>query len=97
MIVGNAEAPVKDCAQGMSAIRAHELTYQYPTGPTALDRVSFEVAEHESVALVGPNGAGKTTLFLCLGGVLPVRFLILWSAGSAKRQSEGANFSQAGR
>jgi cobalt/nickel transport system ATP-binding protein len=55
------------------AIRVDGLTYQYPAGPVALDRVTFEVAAGESVGLVGPNGAGKTTLFLCLSGVLPVQ------------------------
>jgi cobalt/nickel transport system ATP-binding protein len=53
-----------------SAIDVCELTYAYPRGPTALDRLSFQVGEGESVGLVGPNGAGKTTLFLCLSGVL---------------------------
>jgi cobalt/nickel transport system ATP-binding protein len=55
------------------AIRTLDLTYTYPRGLTALDRVCLEVAANESVGLVGPNGAGKTTLFLCLSGVLPVR------------------------
>jgi cobalt/nickel transport system ATP-binding protein len=52
------------------AIQVHDLTYAYPRGPTALERVSFEVAAGESVGLVGPNGAGKTSLFLCLSGVI---------------------------
>jgi cobalt/nickel transport system ATP-binding protein len=55
------------------AIRALDLTFAYPRGPTALDRVGFEVAVGESVGLVGPNGAGKTTLFLCLSGVVPIK------------------------
>ncbi|HLJ96212.1 MAG TPA: ABC transporter ATP-binding protein [Gemmataceae bacterium] len=54
------------------AIRVHNLTFAYPSGPRALDQVSFEAAGGESIGLVGPNGAGKTTLFLCLSGVLPI-------------------------
>ncbi len=54
------------------AIRVHNLRFAYPSGPRALDQVSFEAAGGESIGLVGPNGAGKTTLFLCLSGVLPV-------------------------
>jgi cobalt/nickel transport system ATP-binding protein len=48
------------------------LTFRYPDGRLALEKVEFSVAVGESVGLVGPNGAGKTTLFLCLGGVLHV-------------------------
>jgi ABC-2 type transport system ATP-binding protein len=35
----------------------------------ALQRVSFEVAEGELVAVIGPNGAGKTTLLSILAGI----------------------------
>jgi cobalt/nickel transport system ATP-binding protein len=62
-------------------IRVAGLTYAYPGGLTALDRVSFEVRAGESVAVVGPNGAGKTTLFLCLAGVLRTRKGVLDLAG----------------
>lgn len=49
-----------------------ELTFSYPGGPPALDRLSFQIQPGAALGLVGPNGAGKTTLFLCLAGVLPV-------------------------
>src|SRR4051812_23978885 len=55
-----------------AAIRVAELSFAYPGGAKALDRVTFTVAVGETVGLIGPNGAGKTTLFLCLAGVLPV-------------------------
>lgn len=38
-------------------------------GHTALDGVSFEVAERELFAVIGPNGAGKTSTFNCISGV----------------------------
>ena len=39
-------------------------------GFTAVDDVSFEVAEGEILGLIGPNGSGKTTLFNCVSGTL---------------------------
>jgi ABC-2 type transport system ATP-binding protein len=41
-------------------IRAHDLTKSYGAS-TAVDAISFEVAEGEIFAFLGPNGAGKTT------------------------------------
>lgn len=38
-------------------------------GLTAVDGVTFSVAEDEIVGIIGPNGAGKTTLFNCIMGV----------------------------
>ncbi len=35
-------------------------------GVTALDRISFTVADNEICGLIGPNGAGKTSLFNCV-------------------------------
>lgn len=51
-------------------ITVEDLTYTYPDGRRALDRVTLSLSAGESVALLGPNGAGKTTLLLCLAGVL---------------------------
>ncbi|HFC8543522.1 ABC transporter ATP-binding protein [Neisseria weaveri] len=41
----------------------------YPNGFTALNGVSFEVAQGEFFALLGPNGAGKTTLISAMAGL----------------------------
>ena len=36
---------------------------------TAVDRVSFEVADSHTLALLGPSGCGKTTILRCLAGL----------------------------
>ncbi len=47
-------------------IRSVTLTFG---GLTALDNVSFSVADGALCAVVGPNGAGKTALLNCINGV----------------------------
>ncbi|MGW2848703.1 ATP-binding cassette domain-containing protein, partial [Streptomyces sp. NPDC001274] len=42
-------------------IRFEHVTKRYAGGTTAVDDLSFEVAEGELVTLVGPSGCGKTT------------------------------------
>ncbi|WP_263167005.1 ABC transporter ATP-binding protein [Streptomyces sp. SCSIO ZS0520] len=42
-------------------IRFENVTKRYADGTTAVDELSFEVADGELVTLVGPSGCGKTT------------------------------------
>ncbi len=51
----------------MAAIEVADLTKTYGS-LTAVDRVSFEVADGEVFALLGPNGAGKSTTIEILEG-----------------------------
>jgi len=53
----------------MAALSVRNLSKAYG-GVRAVDRVSFDVATGELVAMIGPNGAGKTTCFNLLNGQL---------------------------
>ncbi len=62
-----------------SVLEVNSLTKRYgphDSGYTAVDAISFSVAEGEIVGLLGPNGAGKTTTIQMLLG------LTIPSAGS---------------
>ncbi|HSW57570.1 MAG TPA: ATP-binding cassette domain-containing protein [Dehalococcoidales bacterium] len=39
-------------------------------GKNVLNRISFEIKSHESVAILGPSGSGKTTILKLIAGTL---------------------------
>ncbi|MGW3265822.1 ATP-binding cassette domain-containing protein [Streptomyces sp. NPDC001056] len=51
-------------------IRFEHVTKRYPDGTTAVDDLSFEVAEGELVTLVGPSGCGKTTTVMMVNRLI---------------------------
>jgi cobalt/nickel transport system ATP-binding protein len=51
-------------------ISISQLSYSYPDGTKALQKLDLEIKATEKVALVGANGSGKSTLLLHLNGVL---------------------------
>ena len=54
-----------------AAIRAQHLTRRFGAF-TAVDDVSFEVAQGEIFGFLGPNGSGKTVTIKMLTGILPL-------------------------
>lgn len=47
-----------------------EVSFTYPSGVRAIEKVNLEIASGELLALVGENGAGKSTLVKLLNGLL---------------------------
>jgi NitT/TauT family transport system ATP-binding protein len=57
---------------GLSTLSVEHVTKCFGSGKaavTAVEDVSFDVAEGEFVSLIGPSGCGKTTLFHIIGGL----------------------------
>lgn len=53
---------------GTAFVTVRNLTKRFGAF-TAVDNVSFEVAESHTLALLGPSGCGKTTILRCLCGL----------------------------
>ena len=51
------------------SVSINNLSFSYPDGTNAIDRLTFKVVEKERVAILGPNGAGKTTMVMHLNGI----------------------------
>ena len=50
-------------------LKVENLTVKY-SGITAVDAISFEVGEGETVAMIGANGAGKSTTLKAVSALL---------------------------
>ena len=50
-------------------ISLRNVTKQFSGGVTAVDKVSFDIAQNEFFALLGPSGCGKTTLLRMISGL----------------------------
>jgi len=56
------------------SLEVRGLTVAYPgRDAPALDRISFQVPDGSTLAIVGPSGAGKTTLLRIIAGLLRAR------------------------
>ncbi|MFT3986081.1 ABC transporter ATP-binding protein [Aestuariivirga sp.] len=50
-------------------ISIRNVSKKFPGGVTAVDDVSFDIAQNEFFALLGPSGCGKTTLLRMISGL----------------------------
>ena len=54
----------------MAYIQLNNVSYKYPEGFLAVDKLSMGIEQGESVAIIGQNGAGKTTTVKMMNGLL---------------------------
>ena len=62
-------------------IKLQDVTVIYPDKTKAIDNVSFNLNDGESIALIGENGAGKTSLLLAVVGILETANGIIEAGG----------------
>ncbi len=55
----------------VSDLQAHYVSFGGERVVKAVDRVSFTLAEGETLGIVGESGCGKTTTCLSIVGLLP--------------------------
>jgi ABC-type multidrug transport system ATPase subunit len=51
-------------------IQVNNLSYTYPDGTQAINRITFTLEKGSKTAILGPNGAGKSTLIRLLNGTI---------------------------
>ena len=71
-VTSNRVMPVPQAAASAILV-VEDIVMRFVTaegGLTALDKVSFNVAPGEFLAVIGPSGCGKSTLFNIIGGLL---------------------------
>jgi Cu-processing system ATP-binding protein len=70
-------------------IKASNVTKRFRS-VTAVDNLTFQLEQSESLALWGSNGAGKTTLIRCLLGIFPFQGSILINGIDVRRRGKQA-------
>ena len=85
----DAQPPVHEPASPVPAtgsdIEAADLSASYPTGPVAVQGVSFTVPEGRRIGLVGESGSGKSTVLNVLAAFLGYSGEVRTRRGAAAR------------
>jgi NitT/TauT family transport system ATP-binding protein len=69
----NREPPASRAVPATPILTVTDIVKRFGEGTdelTAIERVSFAVAEGEFVSIIGPSGCGKSTLFNVIGGLI---------------------------
>ncbi|MET9020674.1 ABC transporter ATP-binding protein [Actinopolymorpha sp. NPDC004070] len=83
-------------AEPLVRLTAEDVSFSYPSASRpALDRVSFEIAAGEVIAIVGHNGSGKTTLAKLLCGLYePTAGAVRWNGRPLSELADGGGLSE---
>ena len=68
------------CLDKASLLEVRKISKAFG-GLSAVNNVSFQVAQDSITALIGPNGSGKTTIFNLIPGLLPLSGGEIWFRG----------------
>lgn len=73
----------------MNIIQLKNISYSYPDGTKALNKINIDIKKGSKVALLGENGSGKSTLFLLLTGIYkPLEGQYLFNEIDAKKRKD---------
>lgn len=78
----------------MNVFEVKDISYSYGNGVKALDGISFDVSQGESLTLIGTNGSGKTTLLYIMNGLLSPQSGEVFVFGSSILKGYPASFRQ---
>jgi len=70
---------------GPTILKAYSISLAFG-GVKALTNISFEVKEHEILAIIGPNGAGKSSMLNVINGVYHPNAGSITYKGNVRRQ-----------
>jgi NitT/TauT family transport system ATP-binding protein len=66
---GSGKLPSSDRAGDRSLVSLRDVSFVYPNGTQAIDKIDLDINEGEVVSVIGPSGCGKSTLVSALAGL----------------------------
>ena len=85
------------CPKFADSIEFRDLSFIYPNGRKAIEKLNLKIKKNKCLAIVGPTGSGKSTLFKLLMRLYPVQnesyFIDGVDVNQLELQSVRKNFS----